>query len=68
MPKLSFVYSGLVIILNNSGKNIGSFFIENIQQDVFITFKGIILGHYKSDSTKTNAFLCNKLQFTIFSL
>ncbi len=68
--------SGLVIILNNSVKNIGSFINENIQQDVFITFKGIILGHYESDSTKTNAcfvihlifFLCkfyiHKCKFT----
>ncbi len=36
-------------------KNIGSFINENIQQDVSITFKGIVLGHYESDSTKSNS-------------
>ncbi len=36
-------------------KNIGSFNKENIQQDVSITFKGIMFGHYESDFTKSNA-------------
>ncbi len=61
--------SGLVIILNNSVKNIGSFINENIQQDVFITFKGIILGHYESDSTKTNAcFVIHLIFFFVNSI
>ncbi len=36
-------------------KNIGSFINENIRQNVSITFKGIVLGHYESDSTKSNS-------------
>ncbi len=45
-------------------KNIGSFINENIQQHVSITFKGIVLGHYESDSTKSNScFIINSIFF-----
>ncbi len=36
--------------------NKGSFINKNIQQDVSITLNGILLGHYESDSTKSNYF------------
>ncbi len=66
IPKLFFIYSGLVIILNNSGINIGSFINENIQQDVSITFEGIVFGHYESDSTKSNScFIRNVIFFFV---
>ncbi len=68
IPKLFFIYSGLVIILKElySGKNIGSFINENIQQDVSISVKGIMLGHYESDATKSNS--CFIINVFIFSL
>jgi hypothetical protein len=49
-------------------KHIGSFINENIQQDVSITFKGIMFGHYESDSTKSNAcFIIKKNVFVNFT-
>ncbi len=48
-------------------KNIGSFINENIRQNVSITFKGIVLGHYESDSTKSNSCLHLFLFFVNFT-